>query len=249
MQVIGNGFLAHHLRSGAASHPGVTVLAAGVSSAQNTGSSAFRREEELVRSTIQQCLERRHRLVFLSTASAGMYGAPGCRGREDDPVLPVSAFGRHKLELESVIRDSGVRALILRLGHVVGPGQRDYQLVPALARQLRAGRVVVHRHARRDLIDVGDTVVIIESLLEAGVEHEVVNVGSGESVPVDLVVSYLETRLGVTAEREYVDETGSAQPLSLEKLLRLVPRVKGMNFGPDYYRTVIDRYVDATTGT
>jgi hypothetical protein len=83
----------------------------------------------------------------------------------------------------------------------------------------------------------------VAELLDAGVTNQVVNVASGVSTPIELIVDHLEAGLGVSALRRFVDSS-SVHSVSVEKLRRLVPAIATMGFGPDYYRYVIDRYVE-----
>jgi nucleoside-diphosphate-sugar epimerase len=245
METIGHGFIARHLQPLRGAHPGVTVLAAGVPR-HPLPDSEHARETHLVQDTVRRCRSAGQQLVFLSTVS--MYGAPGCQGNEDDPVLPSTRYGDHKLGLETLVRESGVRHLILRLGYVLGPHGPDFRLVPALIRQLREGRVRVYRGARRDMIYVTDFVTIVDRLLAANVTDEVVNVASGDCVEIVRVVDHLEQRLGADAERQIVGNSISHCP-SVRKLRALVPETARMGFEPGYYRTALDRYLEATQAT
>ncbi|WP_329580338.1 NAD-dependent epimerase/dehydratase family protein [Kitasatospora sp. NBC_01250] len=242
MDIVGNGFLAGHLAAMAERHSKVVVAAAGVSAAQHTAPEAFRREAALVRGLVDRCLCSGERLVFFSTASSGIYNQPGSPGTEDGLVSPGTAYGRHKYSLEQELAASTVDCLILRLGHVVGPDQPAHQLLPALAAQVRSGRVRILSGARRDLIDVGDVVRIIDALLAAGVSRTTVNVASGHAVPVERIVERIQSRLGVTAEWSY-SAPGVTQEICIAKLRRLVSAVDSMGFGPDYYRGVLDKYL------
>ncbi|MEV4868159.1 NAD-dependent epimerase/dehydratase family protein [Streptomyces syringium] len=239
MDIVGNGFLAGSLRPMAERHPGTVALAAGVSWASGTSDADFAREAALVRETALRCKADGRRLLFFSTSATGMYGAAEGPGREDRPVVPCSPYGAHKLALEEQVRATGADHLILRLSHLVGPGQPPHQLLPTLVRQLRGGVVRIHRAATRDLIDVTDTVTVIDRLLTLDLTAETVNVASGVSVPVDQIVDHLERSLGLTARREY-QETGSHHTVSIDKLRALVPEVDRLGFGPDYYRRVLD---------
>ncbi|MEV0425886.1 NAD(P)-dependent oxidoreductase [Micromonospora sp. NPDC050495] len=240
MEVVGRGFLGRGLARLADVHPDVTVLAAGVSSTRTATAEEYHRDRCRVAEVAARCRRDGRLLVYLSSAAADVYGAPGCPGREDEPVTPRSAYGRHKLGLELLVRDSGVRHLTLRLGYVVGPGQPDHQLLPFLTRAVLAGQVDVFRGAHRDLIALDDVVHILDRLLAAGVAGQVVNVASGRSVPVEDIVDHLERRLGVQARRRLV---GGHQRyrVSLAKLRRLLPDLP--EFGPLYYRDVIDRHL------
>ncbi|TDC44513.1 NAD-dependent epimerase/dehydratase family protein [Actinomadura sp. KC345] len=240
MEIIGSGFMARHLRPLHDAHPQYTVLAAGVPR-QQLPDSEHEREARLVRDAVEHCRRQDRRLVFFSTAS--MYGSPGCRGREDAPVVPSNRYGRHKLDLESAIRGSGVRHLILRLGYVLGPHGPDFRLIPSMIRQIRAGRVRIYRGARRDILHVSDFVAILDRLLSAKISEEVVNVASGDCADVAGMVAHIERCLGVTAEHLVVGEEHTSHCPSTEKLRTLLPEVA---FEPGYHRRAIERYLAET---
>ncbi|MEU5050611.1 SDR family oxidoreductase [Streptomyces sp. NPDC021096] len=246
MDIVGNGFLARHLRPLAGRHPDTVVLAAGVSSAGGTSWEAFAREAALLGEVAERCRATGRRLLFFSTASTGMYGAGPGPGTEDRPVTPCTPYGVHKLSLEERLRASGAAHLVLRLSHVVGPGQPPHQLLPGLVRQLRDGTVRIHRGATRDLIAVADVVTVVDRLLTLDLRGQTVNVASGEAVPVDTIVDHLERRLGLAARREHQDAGGPpvVTGICTRKLRGLVPETARMGFGPTYYRRVLDGFLD-----
>jgi nucleoside-diphosphate-sugar epimerase len=108
--------------------------------------------------------------------------------------------------------------------------------------QVRAGEVSVFLGARRDLIDIDDVVLILDELLRAGVRREVVNVASGVAVPIEDIVTHLESRLGRHAQW-ITSDVPAERAVSIGKLRRLVPATEGLGFDAGYYRTVIDRYL------
>ncbi|MEV5374501.1 NAD-dependent epimerase/dehydratase family protein [Streptomyces nondiastaticus] len=242
MDIIGRGFLAGHLTAIADDHQEVVIAAAGVSAAQHTSQSAFRRETALVRELLGRCERSGEKLVFFSTASSGIYARPGRPGTEDGPVFPATAYGRHKYGLEQEVASSSADFLILRLGHVVGHDQPPHQLLPALADQVRSGRVQIFPGARRDLIDVRDVVSIVDALLASGAGRTTVNVASGCSTPIEKIIEHIQDRLGIAAEWAYSGPTVT-QEICIAKLRHLVPSVDAMGFGPGYYRGVLDRYL------
>lgn len=241
MEVMGSGFLAANLATLSTSHPGVVVAAFGVSVASGIPESDFAREATRLYELMSRCERRHERLVFFSTASAAMYSVPGEMGREDGPVFPSTAYGRHNLALEAVLAASPIDYLVLRLTHVVGPAQHAQMLVPSLVRQVQSGAVRLYRGARRDLIDVADLVTVVDRLLATGVSRTVVNVASGTAVPVERLVDHIEAKLGVRTEREYVRDMAS-QPVSTARLHRLVPEI-GWIGREDYYRRVLSKYI------
>jgi nucleoside-diphosphate-sugar epimerase len=240
MEIIGNGFLAHHLRPLAGAHREATVLVAGVSGVTKVVDEECQREASLLYDVLHRCRKDSRTLIVFSTAS--VYGQQGHPAAEDGPVYPASAYSRHKLALEAIVQRSRVRHLILRLSSIAGPGEREHHLLPSLHHQVRSGAAEIRRGARRDLIDVGDVITIVDELLGRGIAQEVVNVASGFSVPVEAIIDHLEARLGVVVERRYVGES-EAIAVSIEKLRHLMPAISRLGFGPDYYKTVVDRYL------
>ncbi|WP_030340058.1 NAD-dependent epimerase/dehydratase family protein [Streptomyces sp. NRRL S-1022] len=245
MEIVGDGFIARHLRPLAHRHPGTVVFAAGVSSAGSVAEEQFAREAELLYTVIRRCTADGRRLVYLSTCSAGMYGAPDGRGREDEPVFPSSAYARHKLALEAVLAASRADHLVFRVTHLAGPGQRAHQLLPGLTEQIRGGCLQVHRGAYRDLLDIDDAVSVFDALMTVPEPPRVVNVASGTAVPVEDIVGHIERSLGTVARKTYRQVAG-AYTVSVDRLAHLVPEVAERIGRADYYRTVIDRYLSAT---
>lgn len=243
MEIIGSGFIARHLQPLRGAHSDAIVLAAGVPR-QKLPESEHERETTLVNEMIQRCRRQGRTLVFFSTAS--MYGGPGCRGREDDPVVPSTRYGQHKFNLETLIRDSGVNHLILRLGYVLGPHSPDFRLIPALIKQILSGRVRVYRGARRDVLYVTDFVTIIDILLDTEITNQIVNVASGDCVDIVQIIEHIERRLGVTAEQQIVGDSSVSHCPSIEKLRTLLPEVAEMGFEQGYYRYAIGRYLEET---
>lgn len=249
MEIIGNGFVAGHLRADLAAHESrAAVIAAGVSSTSVIERAAFDREVRLVEAVLQRCAAEDRPVVLLSTASSAMYGAPDCPGTEDGPVAPTNAYGEHKLALEHTVQRSGVPYLVLRVSHLIGEGQREHQLLPGLVRQILSGSVTVQRGAHRDLLDVRHLTTVVGSLLDRGSLNVVVNACSGIPQPIPAVVSGIEQRLGVSAERVDVPG-GSAVTASTARLLELVPEAADFGFDATYLPRLLDRYVPAATPT
>ncbi|MFE6104081.1 NAD-dependent epimerase/dehydratase family protein [Streptomyces laurentii] len=243
MEIVGHGFLARNLRPISDRHPDTVVLAAGVSWASGTSDADFAREAELLADTADDCRRTGRRLLFFSTAATGMYAAVDGPGREDSVITTCTPYGEHKYRLEQQLQASGAEHLILRLGHLVGPGAPAHQLIPALVRQVLEGSVRIHRGAARDLIDVRDVVTIIDRLLAQDLRGTIVNVASGEAVPVESIVAHLAGRLGVDVERDVRDVPVAQHVISIDKLRALMPETSALGFGPGYYRGVLDDFL------
>ncbi|MCU0490107.1 MAG: NAD-dependent epimerase/dehydratase family protein [Chloroflexaceae bacterium] len=241
MHIIGNGFISRSFEPLRAQFPDVLLFGAGVSNSLCEESREFRRDADLLYSAVQHCLRHGLRLVYFS--SAGMvYGNYEAEVREDGPVFPRSAYGRHKLAMETVIRASGVRHLILRIANPVGPNQQRHQLLPALYDQVRRGYVEVWSGAHRDLIDIDDVVRLTGELLASGCEREVFNLASGQSVKVEAIVDYLEQRLGAFVLRNHVDR-GDFYRVCIDKMRQQLSPAACARFTATYYQQVIDTYL------
>ncbi|MEV0315494.1 NAD-dependent epimerase/dehydratase family protein [Nonomuraea fuscirosea] len=242
MEVVGDGMIARaFVNSGM--RMDVVVFAAGVSRSTTTEATEFAREADLLNEVIGDARAARRRLLYFSTASAHLYGnGDGSPRSEEDPVSPTTAYGRHKVAMEDMIRASGVDHLILRVTEVVGPHQRRHQLLPALFSQVNEGEVTVYRGARRDLIDVADLVTIAAELLCGGLRHATVNIASGHPVTADEIVSHLLEISGRAATKVYVDIPANDYNVSTKRMARHAPSSARMGFSPTYYRNVIDRY-------
>lgn len=246
MRIVGNGFIAAHLRAIARAHPGVVALAAGVSTTVVTDEAEFARELRLVEETAAECRRTGERLLVFSSASRAVYGDSA--GREEESLTPVNSYGRHKRRVEQAVADSGCEWLVARLGHIVGPGQRPHQLVPVLVEQVRGGEVRLVRGASRDLLDVAHMLEALDGLLRSGVSRQTVNVASGVPADVAGIVDHIAARLRVRP-RLLVQDAGPGgsgrHRVSVRRLHSLVPALARIPRDPGYPYRVVDRYLAA----
>lgn len=94
-----------------------------------------------VQSTInllELCKETGATFVFISTD----YVFDGVHGpyKEDDAVNPLSIYGKHKLEAEQIVMNSGVPYLILRVTNVYGDEIRGKNFIARIIEQCEAGQ-------------------------------------------------------------------------------------------------------------
>lgn len=243
MQILGRGFIARGLEPVASRHPNVLAFALGPSKTSATEADC-EREAARLREALAECRRHGWAILYFSTACAAMYPQGDRPSREDDPIRPDTVYSRHKHAMEQVVAESGCPHLTLRSTYLAGPGQPPHNLIPAMVNQILGGSVRVFTRARRDLLDIAHAVATIDELLSNGVTGELVNLASGYSVPVTDLVGHLEERLGATPQRELVD-AGDSHEISIAKLTRLAPGVTRLRFGPDYYKSVADRYVSS----
>ena len=148
------------------------------------------------------------RFVFASTAA--VYAPSEAAHVETEKPGPVDIYGFTKLHGEHFVRyyagQGKIAARIVRLFNVVGPGETNPHLVPAIIRQLGEGATRIHLgnlFPRRDYIDVADAAAGFARLGDAAGEPGSVvlsNLGTGVTHSVGDVVETIARAAGVPLE-------------------------------------------------
>lgn len=191
--------------------------ASGVQAIMNAAGRTGGSLTELTRSNtllLARVLEvaQRHSLRLIHLASAAEYGRTpeGHASREDDPAQPLSAYGASKLAgtvlLEEAVRSGRADAVALRLTNPIGAGMNASSLPGRAARELRTAAQIGQAEVRfgplgamRDFVAAGDVTRAVLHCLPGQPGQSltgVVNLGSGEAVPVRSVVTILAELAG-----------------------------------------------------
>ncbi|TMD03189.1 MAG: NAD(P)-dependent oxidoreductase [Chloroflexi bacterium] len=155
---------------------------------------------EGTRRLVDACREStRPRVVFASTVVTG-----DARGRllEEDTPLPVETeYGRTKQEGERLVRESGLDAIVIRPGHVYGPGG---WFANEIVRRLRApGRLVVVGRGDNlwDVVHVDDVATAIVTAAEGAPAGGLYHVADDEPLTLFDFVATAARALGVGPPR------------------------------------------------
>lgn len=150
----------------------------------------------------------RPKFVFASTAA--VYSPSDRPHVENGGIGPVDIYGLTKLQAERYIQyfhELGkVDAVLVRLFNVVGPGETNPHLVPAIMRQISRGERTVklgNLFPQRDYIHVGDAAEGFARLAEARGGQAaplVANLGTGRSYAVRDVVRIIGEVAGAPLE-------------------------------------------------
>ncbi|HEU4763060.1 MAG TPA: GDP-mannose 4,6-dehydratase [Gemmatimonadales bacterium] len=152
--------------------------------------------------------------LVLVVSTSEVYGAGDPRPRrEDDPVVPRSAYAASKAGAEvaalEVARRTGLRVIVARPFPHTGPGQTTTFMAPAFAGRIRAARDAGARRVPvgnlapvRELLDIRDVVEAYRALLSHGEPGATYNVARGEGVSVREVFARLARLLGADVEAE-----------------------------------------------
>lgn len=137
-------------------------------------------------------------IVYISSGGAVYGKSNNLPYREDMDVMPISSYGIVKLTIEKYLHQyselNGLRPLILRLSNPYGPYHYSMkQGVCNVAMRKAVDNEIFEvwgtGEARKDYIFVTDFVDILFKLLSKNIFGEVINVGSGEVVSVDRILS------------------------------------------------------------
>lgn len=149
---------------------------------------------------------------FVFASSGAVYQPDEAPHREFESALgPADIYGITKLQgeeyLRAFTRDRGLSGCIVRLFNVIGPGETNPHLLPAIVTQLKSGADTIdlgNIHPKRDYIDVldaaGGFAAAALGTNPDGVACETVNLGSGQQYSVDDILARMRSVLGLEFE-------------------------------------------------
>lgn len=243
-KIIGRGIIAQGLAKLTKETNGTIIFATGVSNSSCDNQIEYDRECNLLYKTINYCQKNNQKLVYFSSAGT-IYENSDEKKDEHSPLFPTSLYGKNKVFSESVIINSGVEYLIVRLPNVVGPKQNKNQLFSALVLQAINGNANIFQNASRDLIDIEDICDILNTLLKMDIKNEVIIIASGYSTPVLDIFNEILRVVGKKANIT-LSSGGNTQVFSNKKLNYLLSGK--LKFTPVYYRHLIQKYVPIIAG-
>lgn len=142
---------------------------------------------------------------FLFTSSAAVYAPERTPHTEvGSPLGPMDVYGLTKLHGEHFVRyfagQMRLDATIVRLFNVIGPGETNPHIAPAILAQLLKGRRTLslgNVHPKRDYIHVEDAARGFAALAlkrHGDAQLDIVNLGTGKAYSVEeMVAAFAET--------------------------------------------------------
>ena len=206
----------------------IAVFASGVSDSQCTADSEFRRERELLGTSLSKHADA-DAFVYFSTCSIF------------DPCAQSSAYVQHKLKMEELASQHPAH-LVVRLPVVVGPTGNRKSLVKFLAERIRAGEPIeVWKNAGRYLIDIDDVVSLCSDLVSTEISrNERINVAGPNDMPLPELVQTLAQVIG--KEPICVEiERGARYPLDTSRIGASVSRLN-IRFDERYVERTLQKY-------
>lgn len=149
---------------------------------------------------------------FVFASSGAVYQPDEAAHSEFESALdPADIYGITKLQGEQYLQAfagyRGITGVIVRLFNVIGPGETNPHLLPAIVAQLREGPTSIklgNTWPKRDYIDVMDAAGGFAAAAlgsnSDGVNCEIVNLGSGQQYSVDDILARMRSVLGLQFE-------------------------------------------------
>jgi UDP-glucose 4-epimerase len=160
---------------------------------------------------VQEQVER----VMLFSSGGAVYGEPPSAAPVEETIAcrPVSPYGLVKLMMEGYLHMvhhlHGLPYLVVRPSNPFGPRQNflgHQGAIPIFMHRLLTGQPISvwgDGQAVKDYIYITDLIGAVVSLLEAGFDNQIYNIGSGLGRSVVEIVAALEQELSRKARLEY----------------------------------------------
>ena len=228
--IVGSGLIATTFARHAADDESVCFYAAGVSNSSCGDAREFERDRlRLERHLADVAADIL--FVYFSTCSV------------EDPWSKSSAYVRHKLALEDLVRQRG-NYLVFRLPQVAGRTPNPHTILNYLhARITRSERFDLWRQAARNIVDVHDVARIAMDLIEnEGARNETINIASPLNSSLPDIVAALESTTGHRAIYDVVDK-GGEYAIDTSRIAASIHRC-GIVFDDAYLARTIAKFYD-----
>lgn len=228
--VLGNGLMAQ-LFSSYSSRNDVCVIASGVSNSKTTEPEQFDRERKLLIQTIHQ----NPGLLFIYCSTCSLY----------DPSEQNSPYCRHKLLMESIIKEHCDKFLICRISQAVGQSGNSNTLLNFLLHSVYfERRFELWIQSWRNLIGVDE----IRPLVERCIAHEqfyncIVNIANPFMTSVKTLVDEIEQFIGKKALYTPIAK-GVYYTIDISRLEPVITSLT-LPFGEHYTTLLLERYYSA----
>jgi nucleoside-diphosphate-sugar epimerase len=223
--IIGNGMVANACRALSGWENDI-LYASGVSNSAEHRAELFEKEIDLINYYLTQ-LSPKGSFVYFSTTSIM------------DPSKSGSPYIKHKLIIESMLREKGINHLIVRLPNLVGKSRNPHTLTNFFADSIKKGKQIrLIRNAVRHLIDADDLAGILEDIRQKyGKKHTTVDVETNRPLTAHQILTLMEDAMKAKCN------VAEGEGIISEKVKDVFSSAKYIFETPEnYHRTLINKY-------
>ena len=223
--IIGNGLIANLFREN--DRENVVFFASGVSNSLETEKSAFLREENLLRKTLEENPEK----IFIYFSTCSLY----------DSSKNGSFYVNHKLRMEQIVEELSRNFLILRVSNAVGKGGNPNLLMNYLVNAFHQEKeITVHTLATRNLIDADDIKNITLKFINEKNYNKIINVAYLENFSTSEILEILEKYFNKSAKKSFV-KSGQSYLISIPEVENYFTE-NNLTNKEAYLCRILDRY-------
>ena len=200
--IIGNGLIASIFRENDKANS--VFFASGVSNSLETEKSAFLREENLLRKSLEENPDK----IFIYFSTCSIY----------DSSKNGSLYVNHKLRMEQIVEELSRKFLILRVSNAVGKGGNPNLLMNYLVNAFQQEKeITIHTLATRNLIDADDIKKITLKLVKENILNKIINVAYLENFSTSEILEILEKYFNKTAKKK-IKKSGQSYLISIPEV-------------------------------
>lgn len=225
--VIGQGLLAKRF-SNYRDNDDIIIFASGVSNSGNTTQSEFDREETLLRNSIQNYTDK----TFVYFGTCSVY----------DSSFTQSAYVRHKLAMENIVRLHTGSYHIFRISNLAGKtGNPHTVLNYFVSHILNEDPFHLWANSSRNIIDIDDAYRICDFIIRGNLfSSQIINVANPVNYPVHEIVSTLELHL--QKKGTYTTLPRESNPAIDVSAIKAIIAKLNINFDAGYLQRTIEKY-------
>lgn len=225
--IVGNGMIAKRFGD-YAEDDGFLLFASGVSNSVLNDQEAFERERNLLLESIK--INPQKTLVYFSTCS--IY----------DPSMKKSPYVLHKLEMEKLIKSSGINYTIFRVSNPIGKTENSNTVLNYFIKHIREKKeFTVWRFASRNLIDLDDIFQLCDYILRNHFfKNQKVNIANPVNYSVLDIVQTIEKHFGIKGYYQLADKGNS--PLIDTSVIQPIFSKLKIDFSNSYFSSILKKY-------
>jgi nucleoside-diphosphate-sugar epimerase len=225
--VIGNGMIANRFQSYREDNRFV-IFASGISNSRNRDEAEYKREIGLLKDVAAANQDKM--MVYFSTCS--IY----------DPGEKDSRYVLHKLEIEDFIRSHCRHYNLFRVSHLAGQTNNRNTLLNFFIYHIKHKlNFDLWSNASRNLIDIDDMFVIVDTILQKQSNPgQVINIAGTENYRVGEIVAAIEIFFGTKANYITI-EKGASFKIDIPLVYDIMKEIT-IQFGPDYLGHLLKKY-------
>ena len=223
--VIGNGMIATAF-SKYKDDENVIIFASGVSNSKENKPDAFKREFDL----LKKYVNIKAKIVYFSTTSI------------EGESLMHSYYVKHKIHMESFIKENFDNFLIFRLPIVIGKTNNVNTFFNAIKNKIKSKELIeIKKDASIHIIDVEDLVNILPVLIVE--EHNItINICFNNRIKVTDIVSMMENILKTKSNKKIVDGGSTFEALD-DRFMRYVKK-NSIGRKKTYNESILKKYLN-----